>query len=344
MNFKHFITALILACSLSTMAADQPRTAHLLAPEYKDYTRVMSRTNELAMLHNAEGIAKLNAAFEKTAKESSVQPDAKFTAPAQDEQPAVDLYVFRPNNAKTAKLPVIYFIHGGGYLIGNARISNATLRELANLNKVAVVSVEHRLATEAPFPADINDVYYGLSYVLNNAEHFNIDPDNAIIMGESSGGGLAARLGLKVRDEGEFKLKGQVLIYPMLDYRTGSKKSRYNSLNTGEFFWTPEYNHLGWTTLKGERKISSENMPYYSASTAKNLANLPRTYIMVGDLDLFVNESIDYANRLIQAGVKTDLQVISGVYHAFELFNPNSPQAKTYKATRTDAIKRMLNE
>ena len=130
----------------------------------------------------------------------------------------------------------------------------------------------------------------------------------------------------------------------MLDYRTGTPKSPYRSPNTGEFVWTPEFNRIGWSMLKGGKNIAAKDMPYYSAATAKNLAGLPRTYMMVGDLDLFVNEDVDYANRLVQAGVKTDFQLISGVYHAFEMLNPNSPQTKAYKAARTDAINRMLNE
>ncbi|WP_416190912.1 alpha/beta hydrolase [Neisseria sp. CCUG12390] len=344
MKLKHLSIAFALALSLTAAAAGQPRTAHLLASEYRDLSALSAVKINPEMMRSKEGLAQINAVFLKNANEDKIQPDAKFTAPANGRQPAVDLYVYRPDNGKNAKLPVVYFIHGGGYLIGNARQNNAALFELANLNNVAVVSVEYRLATQAPFPADIDDAYHGLAYVLNNAGKFNIDRDKAIIMGESAGGGLAARLALKVRDKGEFKLKGQVLIYPMLDYRTGSKKSLYKSPNTGEFVWTAEFNRIGWQTLKGAQKISEKQMPYYSAATAKNLAGLPRTYMMAGDMDLFVNEDLDYANRLIQAGVKTDLQVISGVYHAFELFNPTSPQTKAYKAGRTEAINRMLSE
>ncbi|WP_116743970.1 alpha/beta hydrolase [Actinobacillus suis] len=344
MKVKYLATAFALVLSIAATAAEQPRTAHLLAAEYQDLTALSAVKIDPKMMHSKEGLDQINAAFLKAANEDKVQPDAKFTAPAQGKQPAVDLYVYRPDNGKNAKLPVVYFIHGGGYLIGNARQNNASLLELANLNNVAVVSLEYRLATQAPFPADIDDAYHGLSYVLNNADKFNIDPNKAIIMGESAGGGLAARLGLKVRDKGEFKLKGQVLIYPMLDYRTGSENSLYKSPNTGEFVWTAEFNRIGWQTLKGEQTISEQQIPYYSAATAKNLAGLLRTYMMVGDMDLFVNEDLDYANRLVQAGVKTDLQVISGVYHAFELMNPTSPQTEAYKAGRTDAIHRMLNE
>lgn len=344
MKLKHIALSFALAFSVSAIASQQPRTAPLLAPEYQDLNLLSAVKLDPELMKTKEGLAQINRAFLKAANEDKIQPDAKFTAPADGNRSAVDLYLFRPDNAKNTRLPVIYFIHGGGYLVGNARQNNASLSELANLNHVAVVSVEYRLASDAAFPADIDDVYHGLSYLLKNADKFNIDADKVIIMGESAGGGLAARLGLKVRDKGEFKLKGQVLIYPMLDYRTGSEQSLYHSPNTGEFVWTPELNQLGWTMLKGDQTIPESEMPYYSAATAKDLTGLPRTYMMVGDLDLFANEDIEYANRLVQAGVKTDFQLFSGVYHAFELFNPESPQTKEYKASRTEAIKRMLTE
>ena len=344
MKLKSIALGFALALSFASAAAETPRSATQLAAEYQDLNLLSAVRLDPKLMNSKAGLAQINAAFTKMADESPVQPDAKFTVPAKGSQPAVDLYVFRPDNAQKAKLPVVYFMHGGGYLFGNARQSNAALLELANLNQVAVVSVEYRLASQAPFPADIDDAYHGLSYLLNHADQFNIHADKAVIMGESAGGGLAARLALKVRDRGELKVKGQVLIYPMLDYRTGTPKSPYRSPNTGEFVWTPEFNRIGWSMLKGGKNIAAKDMPYYSAATAKNLAGLPRTYMMVGDLDLFVNEDVDYANRLVQAGVKTDFQLISGVYHAFEMLNPNSPQTKAYKAARTDAINRMLNE
>lgn len=94
--------------------------------------------------------------------------------------------------------------------------------------------------------------------------------------------------------------------------------------------------------LKGGQTIAESQMPYYSASMATDLSNLPRAYIMVGTLDLFVNEDIDYANRLITAGVPTDLQVIDGVPHGFQQMKPESLQTRAYEKTRNEAIARMF--
>lgn len=342
MKIKSLLYSLMLGAAAAF--AQSGVSSHLLAPEYRDPSLLSAIKIDAAQLQDKAGLAQINRLFLQAADSSKIQPDAKLTAPGKGRQPAVDLYVYYPSGGKNQKWPVVYFMHGGGYLIGNARQNNESLAELANLNQVAVVSVEYRLASQAPFPADIDDAYHGLAYMLNHADKFKINPDKFVLMGESAGGGLAARLALKVRDRGEFKPKGQVLVYPMLDYRTGTPQSPYKNSFTGEFVWTAAMNRIGWDTLKGGQNISAAQMPYYSPSVATNLTGLPRTYIMVGSLDLFANEDLDYANRLVQAGVPTDLQLISGVYHAFELVNPASPQTRAYKAARTQAIQSMLKD
>ncbi|WP_227503114.1 alpha/beta hydrolase [Moraxella bovoculi] len=350
---KLLLVAFISAFTLSASASEpaQSKSAHLLVPEYQDLSALTALGNLDAMIAQADLanpdqtraiLQTINADLLKQNLATAPQATSKLTAPKAGDQPAVGMYVFEPK-VRADKSPVIYFIHGGGCLVGSAVQQNAELFELAEQVGAVVVSVEYRQAGDAPFPADINDAYHALSYVFDNAESLGFDEDKIIIMGESAGGGLAARLALKVRDLGEYQPAGQVLIYPMLDHRTGTAESPYANDYAGEFVWKPEYNRLGWGLLKGGQDISDGDLPYYSASMAKELKGLPRTYIMVGGLDLFVNEDIDYANRLIKAGAATDLLVINGVYHAFEKVNPTSPQTKAYHATRTEAIKRMLN-
>ena len=341
------LIALCLSLSLFTgvVEARQNHPSYpLLAAEFRDLNLLEQVRFTPAQLADKAQLAQLNAAMLQAAEQSAVQPDEKITAPAQGMQPAVDLYLYRPQDADNKTLPVIYFMHGGGYLFGNARQNNAALAELAEMSQTLVVSVEYRLASESPYPADIDDAYHGLAYVFTHAEALKADSKKVLIMGESAGGGLAARLALKVRDQGKFKLAGQVLIYPMLDYRTGTEESLYKSPYTGAYVWTAAFNRIGWDTLRGRQAIPEAEMPYYSAAMATDLAGLPRTYLMAGSLDLFVNEDLDYANRLIAAGVPTDVQVIAGLYHAFEIFNPTAPQTKAYKEARTAAIARMLAE
>ncbi len=331
---KFLFTALAAALSLNVVAQEL-RTLDLVEPEYRegakawlvDFSTEKDRANFTA---NAKLLA-----------QKSAQPAEHWVAPAENDQPQVDLYVYKPQNAQ-GKLPVIYFTHGGGYVLGNAKMDGDNLQAIADKHQAAVVSVEYRLATVAPFPADVNDAYHGLRYVYQNGEKLGLNTQKLVLMGESAGGGLAARLALFTRDKGEFAPEGQVLIYPMLDYRTGTDKSPYHNEFAGEFVWTAAANRFGWNTLRGGQNIAENQMPYFSAATATDLSNLPPTFMMTGDLDLFVNEDMAYANRLIQAGVPTDFQLISGVYHAFEHINPNAEPSKRYVAERSKAIEKMF--
>ncbi|ASK26568.1 alpha/beta hydrolase [Neisseria chenwenguii] len=347
---KKLIIVALLATSVHAaqaapaQVAAQPKSARLLAPEYRDLSLLNSFSaiqNGIDFANPIPSLKALNAQMLAAAKADKVQPNKKLVAPRKGSQPAVDLYVFQPKAETQGR--VIYFIHGGGYIIGNARMENANLFALAEQNQATVISAEYRLATDAPFPADIDDAYHGLSYLFDNAAKLGIDPKKIIIMGESAGGGLAARLALKTRDIGKYRPAGQVLIYPMLDHRTGTAQSPYKNPNAGEFLWTAKLNRLGWDILRGGKTIAAADLPYYSAARAEKLAGLPQTFMMVGSLDLFANEDTDYANRLISAGVPTDFLLINGVYHAFESTNPGSPQTKQYIAARNDAIKRMFD-
>ncbi|MDE6804593.1 MAG: alpha/beta hydrolase, partial [Muribaculaceae bacterium] len=105
----------------------------------------------------------------------------------------------------------------------------------------------------------------------------------------------------------------------MLDYRTGTDEAPIGNPFGGQLLWTPAFNRLGWTTLRGGQDISENLMPYYSASTAVSLAGLPSTFIAVGNMDLFSVEDYTYAQRLVVDGVPCEFHQIYGVYHGFDV-------------------------
>lgn len=323
------------------------KTAHLFAKDFQHITTSeayidITKQFKLLDVNKPEQtrtlLAKLNSDRLVASLANSPLPSGQLVAPKNDSQPAVDIYTFYPEVVTQGRIPVIYFMHGSGYLIGHPRQQNQSLFDLANQTGAVVLSVKYRLAGEDPYPADINDAYHGLAYVFDNADELGFDKNKVIIMGESAGGGLAARLALKVRDLGIYQLLGQILTFPMLDYRTGSDDSLHHNPFAGEFIWLPEFNRIAWQMLKGGKEIPAEEMLYYSASTASDLSGLPRTFITVGSLDLFVNEDIDYASRLISAGVQTDLLVLNGVPHGIDNISPDSQEAKRYVDARTQII------
>ena len=129
--------------------------------------------------------------------------------------------------------------------------------------------------------------------------------------------GLAAALALLARDRGEVPICFQLLTYPMLDDRTATTATP--NPFTGEFVWTPEANRFAWSALLGHEPGVAGVSPYAAAARATDLSGLPPAYISVGALDLFVDEDIAYAQRLLRAGVPTELHIIPGAYHAFEM-------------------------
>ena len=149
-----------------------------------------------------------------------------------------------------------------------------------------------------------------------NAAELGVDPARIGVMGESAGGGLAASLALLVRDRGEHSLRFQHLIYPMIDDRTCVTASP--NPYTGEFVWTAQANHFGWSSLLGQAPGSAGVSPYAAAARAESLAGLPPTFIATGALDLFLEEDLDYAQRLVRTGVPLELHVYPGAYHGFQ--------------------------
>ena len=134
-------------------------------------------------------------------------------------------------------------------------------------------------------------------------------------MGESAGGGLSAALALLARDRGEYRLAFQHLTYPMIDDRTCvSEPHPY----TGEFIWHAQNNRFGWTALLGQEP-GGQTFRLMPPARATDLTGLPPAYIRTAALDLFVEEDIDYARRLIRAGVPTELHVFPGGFHGFDI-------------------------
>ena len=260
----------------------------------------------------------------------------------------LNLYVFRPENAEDDEVtPVIYYIHGGGYQFGNTGMFEGGIQDIADASHATVVSVDYTLTKDSSYkyPMELEDAYAGLLYVYEHADELNVDPDNIVIEGESAGGGLTARLALYNRDKGEVPLKGQILIYPMLDYRTGGEEDIYNNEYAGEFVWTKENNRSGWADLFAgqDEEIPEEEMIYFSPATAtvEQLKGLPETFMIVGSLDLFCDEDMDYAQKLMEAGIFTELHVEPGVPHAYESLE-GTPQEKRFKELRNAATARML--
>ncbi len=251
--------------------------------------------------------------------------------------PAVDLHVYRPIGA-TGILPCVLHIHGGGFVMGRVADYDPLLRPLVADLQCVLVSVEYRLAPETNFPGPVEDCYAGLAWTFAQAAKLGIDPARIGVMGQSAGGGYAAALALMVRDRGAFSLAFQHLIYPMLDDRTGTRDLHPHA---GEFIWTAQSNRFGWGALLGAAPGTEDVSPYAAPARATDLTGLPPAYVATGALDLFVEEDVAYATRLIRAGVPTELHVYPGGYHAFDVI-ADGPVSRQARHDSREALRRAL--
>ena len=262
--------------------------------------------------------------------------EQQVPGPAGD--PDVSLLILRPVG-RTAPVPAIYHIHGGGMIMGHNRFGIAELVDYVVELGVAVVSVEYRLSPEHPHPAPIEDCYAGLVWTAEHAADLGIDPSRLLLFGGSAGGGLAAALALLARDRGGPDLSHQILLCPMLDDREITQSSReYDGLGV----WDPAANRLGWTSLLGDARGGPDVPPYAAPSRAADLSGLPPAYVDVGSAEIFRDEAIDYAARLVRAGVSVELHMWAGGFHGFESLAPYAAVTKDAAAARLNYLHRQL--
>lgn len=264
-------------------------------------------------------------------------PYERRVVPGGQMRPDVAIYVI---NAKAeGARPAILFTHGGGFVTGSAFSSVASLQALCKELGCVAVSVDYRLAPETRYDGAMEDNYAGLKWLHANAAQLGVDPRRIAVMGESAGGGHAALLAILARDRGEVPLCFQSLVYPMLDDRTGS--SRQVPWQVGNIIWTAEKNRFGWECFLGV-KPGGRSVPGGVPARVQNLAGLPPAWIGVGSIDLFVDEDVDYVQRLNNAGVPTELIVVPGAFHGFD--NPAFPArvSQWFNAAKLEALRRGL--
>lgn len=243
---------------------------------------------------------------------------------------AIGTLLFKPRDHAKVR-PAILHVHGGGYVMGTARIAEIGNRALAAAADCIILSVDYRLAPETRHPGPVEDCYAALKWLHANADALGADRNRIAVVGESAGGGLAASLALLARDRGEIPLIHQHLIYPMIDDRVCTEAPHPFA---GEFVWTSHSNRFGWASLLGAEPGGSDVSPYASPARAADLSGLPPAFICVGALDLFLEQDVEYARRLIRAGVATELHVYPGAYHGFDIV----PEATVTLQAKQDSL------
>lgn len=340
--------AMIGGALASLVAAGHDAAAHAAPDPYLRFVDPELRPIAAALLQQARPpVSSITLATEREAARQRSRPprtDVPVTRkmiPGHSGQPDVAIYTI--NAMPGASRACILHTHGGGFVTGTALESVPVLQDLCQELGVTAVTVDYRLAPETSFRGSMEDNYAGLKWVHDHAEELGIDPARMAVMGESAGGGHAALLAISARDRGEVPLAFQCLVYPMLDDRTGTTRKAPG--HTGRLIWDAPSNHYGWRSFLG-REPGLRNVPHEAVpARLRDMAGLPPAFIGVGGLDLFLDEDVDYARRLSDAGVATQLLVVPGAFHAFDglgLAVPNPRLAPWFNAAKKDALRRAL--
>lgn len=262
--------------------------------------------------------------------------------PGSTGAPDVPIFVINaesdPPSQKSSPRPALLYLHGGGYVAGSAAGEMVMAQQIALDHDCVVVSVDYRLAPEVRFPGALEDNYAALKWLHTNAAGLGVDANRIALMGTSAGGGHVAMLSATARDRGEVPIHFQLLLSPMLDDRTGS--SKMVPPHIGALIWTSAANRFGWSSFLGV-DAGSRNVPRGAVpSRLSDLKGLPPTYIGVGSIDLFVDENVEYARRLVEAGVPVELNVVPGAYHVFFAIMPNADISKQFHVSFNQALAR----
>jgi len=284
-------------------------------------------------------------ATRRAAREALPVPAAPpTTAVFRDEQAdaAVRVRIYAPPAAGPdagRPRPCLYWIHGGGYMFGSALTVDPRLNRWVETLDCVVVAVDYRLAPEHPYPTPLEDCYTGLSWTHRNAERLGIDPARVVVAGASAGAGLAAAVGLLARDRGGPRSAHQVLIYPMLDDRQITPSSQLG----GTMVWGRSANQLGWRAYLGPQAGTADVPAYAAPARAADLTGLPPAFLATGAADLFRDETIAYASRLLEAGVPAELHVYQGAPHGFDVMVPAADVSRRFDAELTGALRSALH-
>jgi acetyl esterase/lipase len=312
-------------------------TAGLVAPEFRG---VLEHIPNFSITAETLGVAReaVAALGQQPLPEdlASVTTEERFIDGPEPGQ-RLRLVLLRPAAGLIPAGPAVLHIHGGAFIVGSPEMETVLSRRVAHDVGCMVVSVEYRLAPEATYPAAIEDCYSALGWMHQHCAELDIDPARIAILGTSAGGGHAAALAISARDKGEYPICFQVLDQPMLDDRTGSTADPHPY--AGEFGHTAVQNRFGWQALLGTEPGSDDVPAGAVPARTADLSGLPPAFLSIGGLDLFLDETINYAQRLLRAGVAAELHVFPGGFHGWEMAEA-APQTQSLRALRRDALAR----
>lgn len=253
-------------------------------------------------------------AVDKMSEDSEADPpevaetiDGTITSPG-----AIRYRRYRPMGVAAGELPTLIYYHGGGFVIGNIETHDSTCRRLANKSRCQVISIDYRLAPEHPFPAPTDDALAAFRHIRDNAAAFGVDPKRIAVGGDSAGGAISAVVCQSCKATGEAMPAFQMLIYPATDAR---RQTESHKLFGEGYFLTQELIDWFWKAYMPPGTDLTDLR--LSPLLAQDVKGLPPAFVLTAGFDPLRDEGRAYADRLIDAGVKTTYVNYPGTIHGF---------------------------
>lgn len=250
--------------------------------------------------------------------------------PSSEDGYEIRLHVYQPQGFSRNR--VLLYFHGGGYVFGLPEQVDDQMFEIADTLKATIISVDYRLSPQYRFPIPVLDGFDALQWIIEYGEsELGINSDRITVFGASAGGHLAAAVTQMAADQNVKNIEHQFLLYPVI----------HNKLNTPsmeEFtdipLWNKNYAKTAWLHFLGEGN-KDKSIQYSDLTCYNNFSRLPQTTIVACELDPLRDEDVEYAQLLYKAGVKTELWVIPGALHVFDLFDsPIKDEYNTFLMNR----------
>jgi acetyl esterase/lipase len=263
---------------------------------------------------------------------SGVRSDTYHTS--STDGTVVRLRWYTTTTADTAAVPAVVYAHGGGMVMGTLDLYDEVISWYVGRTGVPFLAVDYRRAPDEGSGVTLaEDVYGALTWLIEHGDELGVDTTRIAVMGDSGGAAPAAGTAILARDRG-IALALQILVYPMLDDRNqtpGPVRQQYLT-------WTYDDNYTAWHAVLGDAMGTDGVSPIIAPARLTDFTGLAPAYVDVGDLDIFRDEAIAYAQRLAIAGVPVELHVHPGVPHGWERFAPNTASAQRVMADRVRAV------
>ncbi len=255
-----------------------------------------------------QAVDKMSEDSEADPPEVAATQDGSFDGPAGP----IRYRRYTPAGAAGNTLPTLIYYHGGGFVIGNLETHDSTCRRIANRSGCQVVAIDYRLSPEHPFPAPLDDGLAAFRHIRDSAAAFDADPARLAVGGDSAGGAISAVVCQALRDAGEQGPAFQMLIYPATD---SSRESASRTAFAEGYFLTKGLMDWFWKAyVPAGTDLSDLRL---SPLLARDFKGLPPAFVLTAGYDPLRDEGRAYADRLIEAGVKTTYVNYPGTIHGF---------------------------